>query len=186
MTYCEMGGEDFNRLSRSYIEEPAVRSRDLNTIGKVFSSFLQQQGVASQLVNLAAIEWASLESFHAADAEALPLENLSGLGESELLSFQLRLHPATRCVRLNVPLAAPLAHLDLDGEDVAAVLLSRPADELQMLGISGIMLQLVEEFRHSAVPLRNLLAVVSEQQHEADPIGPVLGLIQAGALIAAE
>src|SRR3546814_7611993 len=56
---------------------------------------------------MARVEWAWLESYHAADASALALADLAGLDEAELLGLAIRRHPATNVVVLASD-AAPL------------------------------------------------------------------------------
>src|SRR3546814_14023377 len=64
-----LGEEEFNRLSRCFVEEGGAQRRSLSDIGAGFADWLADPRAA----DLARVEWAWLESYHAADAPALEI-----------------------------------------------------------------------------------------------------------------
>lgn len=184
LTREEMGEDWFNALSRNYVETSPAKSCDLAQIGRHFARSLENANLDMMVCDLAKIEWAWLESYHAADASPLTLEAISKLAEANLLNLAVTLHPSVRICPLRAPLAAPL--MQLAGEmDVAAILVVRPDAEVRLLAIDVRTLQAAQNCRQPST-IGNLLALASEQGDEADPIGPVLTLIGAGALVAME
>jgi hypothetical protein len=178
-----MGDAKFNALSRAFIETSQAKSCDLNDIGRSFAEFLKVEQAENAICDLAAIEWAWLESYHAADAMPLTLGDIGMIDGAALLALEVRLHPATRLVQLNAPLAAPLGHL-AEGKP-AAILIIRPEAEVRLLALDAITAATAEKCT-SPTTIGNLLSTASEQGDEADPIGPVMTLIGAGALVSME
>src|SRR3546814_8707764 len=80
--------------SRCFVEEGGAQRRSLSDIGAGFADWLADPRAA----DMARVEWAWLESYHAADASALALADLAGLDEAELLGLAIRRHPATNVV----------------------------------------------------------------------------------------
>lgn len=184
LTRAELGEDRFNALSRNYVETASAKSCDLAQIGRHFAEFLDNAQTAVAIFDLAAIEWAWLESYHAKDASPLSLEAVSALTETDLLNVPISLHPSARICPLRAPLAAPLAHLAKE-MNPSAILIVRPDAEVRLLAIDVRTLQAAQNCRQLST-IGNLLALASEQADEADPIGPVLTLIGAGALVAME
>jgi hypothetical protein len=183
-TVEQIGAANFNDMARAYIETDAAKRSDNNGIGAHFPAFLQSLGCDPQTADLARIEWAWLQSYHAADSIALSLSDLAQFSEAELLSKSVKWHPSTRLISLNGDVPNALPEL-AEAKNAAAVLIVRPEAEVRLLALDAITTQVARIAEISAT-IGNLLAVASEQGDEADPIGPVLTLIGAGALIAME
>jgi hypothetical protein len=184
LTRGELGEERFNELSRDYVEMAEAKASDLAHIGRHFTPFLQNSNISAAIGDLAAIEWAWLESYHAEDRTPLTLEAVSAMTEADLLALPIILHPATRHCVLHAPLAASLAHLTKEAVP-AAVLIVRPDAEVRLFAIDERTLRVAQNCLHPTT-IGNLLALASEQGKDADPIGPVLTLIGAGVLVAME
>jgi hypothetical protein len=135
--------------------------------------------VEQSAIELAQIEWAWLQSYHAADADALALSVIAGLEETALLSLSVRWHPATQLLPITAPLSSQLP--DLAGAD--AVLIIRPDVDVRLLTLDATTAQVTLAAKKSTT-IGNLLTLAAEQVGIADPSGPVLTLIGAGALIA--
>jgi hypothetical protein len=103
LTRQALGEEQFNQLSRAYAETPEARTCDANTIGKAFPNFLQMTPAGQPIIELACIEWAWLESYHAAEAVPLAIEDLATLSEAALLEQLVNWHPATRLIPISGP-----------------------------------------------------------------------------------
>ena len=166
-----LGAARFNRLSRAFIEAGGAAGRPLADIGARFADWLTDPVAA----DLARVEWSWLESYHAADAPALALADLAGLGEAALLALAVRLHPAARIVRLASD-AAPLVDPDLTG--AAALLVARPDAEVRLFALhpaAVAALAMAEEIS----PLGNPIAHLAE--HHPDGGAAIAPLIGAGA-----
>jgi hypothetical protein len=183
LTRQALGDEQFNQLSRAYVETPVARACDTNSIGKPFPDFLHASQAGLPIIKLASIEWAWLESYHAADAAPLALDDLATLSEAALLELIVLWHPATRIVPISGTLPDVLP--ELDSKDAAAILIVRPDAEVRLLALESVTLQIAVLAENSAT-IGNLLTCAGEQSGNADPIGPVLTLIGAGALVVLE
>ncbi|WP_373487222.1 putative DNA-binding domain-containing protein [Blastomonas sp.] len=177
-TLARLGGATFNRLSRDFIERPEVMSRSLRLLGECFADFLQAEPVDPASLDLARIEWAWLESYHAADLPALGLCDLAGLDEAGLLDLPVVLHPAVRMVRLTAPLAEQLPELPCD---VQIVLISRPDALVLLHGMTSQRGEILAQIEKSA-HMRNFIDSAIEIVGEAAALPHVLSLIEAGAL----
>lgn len=183
-TVEQMGAGDFNDVARAYIETDAARRSDNNAIGAYFPAFLQSSDCDVQTVDLAHIEWAWLQSYHAADKAALSLADLAQFSETILLTKNISWHPSTRLVTLGGGLPDALPEL-AETKNANAVLVVRPDAEVRLLALDSVTAQIARAAEKSFC-IGNLLALASELGDEANPIGPVLTLIGAGALIAME
>ena len=167
-----LGEEKFNRLSRRFVEEGGAQRRSLNDIGAGFADWLADPRAA----DLARVEWAWLESYHAADARALALADLAGLDEADLLGLTVRRHPATRIIAL-VSDAAPLVDPAFSA-DTQALLVTRPDSDVQLFAIepaAAAALGMADDI----APLGNLIAHLAEQHPDGGTA--IAGLIEAGA-----
>ena len=183
-TVEQMGAGNFNDVARAYIETNAARRSDNNAIGAYFPAFLQSSDCNVQTVDLAHIEWAWLQSYSAADRVALSLADLAQFSETILLSKNVRWHPSTRLVALGSGLPDALPEL-AETKNANAVLVVRPDAEVRLLALDSVTAQIARAAEKS-ICIGNLLTLASELGDEANPIGPVLTLIGAGALIAME
>src|SRR3546814_12511195 len=114
---------------------------------------------------MARVEWAWLESYHAADASALALADLAGLDEAELLGLAIRRHPATNVVVLASD-AAPLVDPKF-AADTRVLLVTRPDSDVRLfatepaaaaaLGLAAALTPLCNLITHPTVK-----AMVSE------------------------
>jgi hypothetical protein len=181
-TLQHMGKAEFNALSREYIELPDVRTAKLMRIGEGFAAFLSSSGCDAGLIDLARVEWAWLESYHAAEGRALGLADLAGYDEAALLDMPVVLHPATRLVAVSGMTSEMLADLGLpEGASGSAVLVTRPDAEVRftLLGDAQAALAGVAENSGS---MRNLLTAALETASEAEALPAVFALIEAGML----
>ena len=183
LTRQALGDEQFNQLSRSYVDTLEARACDTNSIGKPFPDFLETLRLNLPIVELARIESAWLESYHAAEATPLALDDLTTLSEAALLKLRVGWHPATRLV----PTSGALPDLlpELCSENAKAILIVRPDADVRLLALNAVTLQ-IAALAKKTTTIGNLLDFASEQGSDADPIGPVLNLIGAGALVATE
>jgi len=104
-----VGEAFFDEAARRYVLANASRSGDLHEYGGAFASFLEVYEPARKLAYLADIarlEWACHESYHAADALPFDLAALAQVAPESLGEVRFRLHPAARLMRSAHPIAA--------------------------------------------------------------------------------
>ncbi|WP_288990469.1 DNA-binding domain-containing protein [uncultured Sphingopyxis sp.] len=174
-----LGAEAFNRLSRRYAETDGARRRALVGIGADFPDWLNGKA-PPRAQDLARIEWAWLESYHAADAPALTLAELAGQSQAALLSLPVRRHPAAHIVSLSSDAAAAL---DPALAATRIVLLARPDAEVRAHALApadAAALALADDF----VPLRNLIGLLAEEHPGGG--AAIASLIATGALETAQ
>lgn len=155
-TRAYLGEGEFNRLSRRFVEEGGARRRSPSDIGEGFPGWLADPRAG----DLARIEWAWLESYHAADAAALTLPDLLGLDEADLLGLPVRRHPATRIVVLASD-AAPLIDPAF-AADTQALLVTRPEADVRLFAIERAAVAVLEMAEEIA-PIGNLITRLAEQ-----------------------
>ncbi|WP_017671245.1 putative DNA-binding domain-containing protein [Blastomonas sp. AAP53] len=177
-----MGHDAFNALSRVFVDLPDVRSRKLMHIGAGFAEFLADHGADAAQCDLAAVEWAWLHSYHAAEAPALDLSDLAGLDEEGLLDLKLAMHPATRLVAVQTDIAVMLPELAGSAPgDARHLLITRPDAEVLLHPLDALQAALAR-CAQKPVTMRNLLAVAIETAKEAEALPAIFALIGAGML----
>ena len=181
LTREALGDEHFNQLSRAYVERPEARGCDANSIGKPFAKFLRTAVEHQSIVELASIEWVWLESYHAAEAVPLSPNDFAELDEASLLALPIALHPSAKLVLTAHPLAAPLG--ELAGLQPCAMLTVRQETEVRLLPFGHIEIAIFRAAQQDDAKMSNLLSAAIEQSSNANPTGPVMQLIGAGALV---
>lgn len=176
-----IGEAAFNALSREYIERASTRAKDSNRIGENFPLFLRTFPDNESAAQLAAIEWAWLESYHAADAIALCAADLTQLDEDALLSMPIAAHPSANAVLLSAPLASALE--DLQKHQPHSILAIRPESEVRLVALTANQMALLGRASQENCLMGNLLALAFEVTGEPAPLEPILYLIGAGALV---
>lgn len=175
--HAHLGEDAFNALCREYVETDEARTSDSNGIGVGFPDFLSE----TPLAELARMEWAWLQSYHAAEAVPLLLSNVGAMNEAELLTTGVAWHPSARLVELS----APLLLEELAGQNPPALLCIRPDAEVRIVPLDTVQLAVLNAAAQKNAVLGNLLGAAIELSGEtAPPLEPVLDLIGAGALIA--
>jgi hypothetical protein len=122
-----VGEEFFRQVARRFIRCYPSRSGNLHDFGRELPAFLHDLREARHLAYLgdvAALEWAYHEVFHAAEAPPLDLARLAQVPEVAQARLRFRLHPATRFVASRFPVlaiweanldaAVPQTEIDLD------------------------------------------------------------------------
>ncbi len=180
-TRARLGCEDFNLISRQFVETPQATRQSLSMIGRHFPECIADHARAAD-ARLAAFEWAWLESYHAAEAVALALSDLAGLSQEELLALEVGLHPACRMVE-------PVDDAELAREipglaDCAAILISRPHAEVRVAAADREMAQFFALLKKPTT-VCNLLLSGAELVGE-DSLQPMLALLEAGSLVLAK
>lgn len=147
---CQLVGTEFFRaMAREYLRAEPPTSPVLLDYGPGFAGFVAGFAPAASvhyLADMARLERARVEAFHALDAEALPAHSFAaGLASPEgLMRARLRLHPSLRLLRGLRPVLALWqahqpghgAHLPVALDEAAGarrddVLVLRPAMEVR-------------------------------------------------------
>lgn len=104
-----VGDDFFAGMVQRYARSHPSRSGDLARFGDRFGDFLAQDPDAlalPYLADVARLEWACHESFHAADAPLLDALALAAVAPQSQGRVRLRLHPSVRLVESAHPIAA--------------------------------------------------------------------------------
>lgn len=106
---CRLVGEEFFRaMARSYVSRRRPRSPLLMSYGDDFPRFIDQFTPADDvpyLSDVARVEAAWSQAYHAADATPLEVGALTNIRPDALLEMRLMLHPSTRILRSEYPIA---------------------------------------------------------------------------------
>lgn len=185
-TRTMLGHEMFNRISRDFLDWPGVTSRPLARIGETFPSFIEGRGDARDAAGLAAFEWLWLEAYLAADAPALTLADLAGIGEDALLGVVLARHPAARLAKID-PSVRQAIGAEVPGLcNAHGALLTRPEAQVLISPATPAMSALFAQTREPA-EICNLLESRCEPESKDllptdDIMAALTALMDIGAL----
>jgi hypothetical protein len=182
-------GEDFFRaMARAYAARSKPESPVLIHYGRGFPAFVATFEPARDLpylADVACLEKAWVEAYHAAEAEPLTLAALAALDADGLANARARFHPAARLVSSDHPIASIWAAHQGAGEVKAienwraeAAMTTRPAAEviLRLLPPGGYAF--ARALFHGAT-IRQAHAATEIEDFDAG--AHLIGLIEAGA-----
>jgi len=186
-----VGDDFFKGLARAYIAQEKPRDAVLIRYGAGFARFVAGFEPARELTYLpdvAELENAWVDSYHAAEANALTLADLASLAPESLGDLAFDFHPSVRLVRCATPAASIwAAHQSSDepkapehwrGEDV---LIARPLADVsvRVLPPDGF------DFARALQKGETIGAAAATVTVDGfDPGAHIVGLVQAGALSA--
>lgn len=104
-----VGDGFFRYATHEYTLQHPPTSGNLHDFGNSFAEFLKAFPPARQheyLADVAGLEWAWHEAFHAADAPALDPASLTAVPPEQYSSLRFRLHPSARLMASRFPVAA--------------------------------------------------------------------------------
>lgn len=137
-----VGAAFFGEAARRYALAHPSASGDLHRFGERFAAFLAYYPHARDLPYLedvARLEWAWHESFHAADVPPIDLDRLSRVAPADQGAIRFRLHPTVRLVDSGFPILSiwEANQPQRDGtpdrlEDADTVVVHRPGLEVQV------------------------------------------------------
>lgn len=142
-TLQNLVGEDFFRgMAHAYVRNNLPKSPLMFTYGVGFPAFIETFDPAAHLpflADVARVERAWLDAFHAADCAPLDPQALAAIGEHALPATRFALHPATRLLALTHAAGSIVmrdrAGLPLDGLNPyqsESVLITRPAFDVSV------------------------------------------------------
>lgn len=186
------GVEFFRAMARFHIRETPPTSPLLFEYGHGFPEFIKRYEYAQSLpwlADVARLERAWLDCYHAADAEALDADALARVPPAALAEVTFEQHPAVRIVRSQYSAVSIFAANRESGEiqpmeadEPQEALITRPDDEVVVrhLGPGGAT------FLTRLLAGDTLGAAVSTAMEEApafDIPGNIAGMIEAGVFI---
>lgn len=135
-----VGDEFFRAMARAYVADHKPNSPILIRYGEAFPDFVAGFAPAARLAylaDLARLEHAWLQAYHAAEGRPLDAQEISGLATNKLLEARLAAHPATRLVESVFAIGSiwsahqAEAVMPVDIGRPEAVLLTRPHAEVR-------------------------------------------------------
>ncbi|HEY1944727.1 MAG TPA: DNA-binding domain-containing protein [Roseiarcus sp.] len=188
------GLDFFRAMARFHLRETPPRSPLLFEYGRDFPDFIDRYEYARPmpwLGDVARIERAWLDSYHAADQDPLAATALAAIPADRLAKVIFQAHPATRIVRsrhaavtifaANRTSASPPLINAVEAEDA---LITRPQQEVtvRLLPPGGaVFLQSLS----AAMPLGDAAAAALEACPSFDLGAAIAGMLEAGAFTAA-
>ncbi len=177
--HAHMGHDRFHGLSRDYVEQDHILTCDLNLIAAGFAEFLKGRKCGGTETDLARVEWAWIESYHAAEAEPMALADIATLDETSLLGLAVEAHPAMRLIDLNGKLSPQLAELGPDTPH--ALLVARPEAQVLFHPLTATEYDIARKITDIAT-LGNLLDAALELADGTSAMQHIVTLIEAGVL----
>jgi len=188
--------EFFEAMTRAYGVRHQPRTPVLLEYGKYFPVFIgdfEPAAALPYLGDVARIERAWLEAYHALEASSLHSSNLASIPPGELNDVRFRLHPSVQMVRSKFPAftiwstniegATPVA-IDLEGGG-ENVLVSRPAAEVEVRRLSNAGMEFVRSIAEgNTVIVATGAALTVDRKFDLSIM--LEGLIQAGIFRANE
>jgi hypothetical protein len=184
-----MGEARFRVMARAFARAYKPRSPVMIAYGGAFPEFMAEcDGVGADLVDIARLENAWVEAYHAEDATTAGVGELAGLGAACLPGTRIAFHPAARLLRFATPAASnwgvaqkadfSSALAQEPGEDA---LLTRPDCDVHV----RVLPPLARDF---ALELRKGATLIEAAAAMNDPVFDfgthLVGLVEAGAIAA--
>jgi hypothetical protein len=186
-----VGADFFLVMAIAYVRAHPPQSPALLEYGRTFAAFIEGFAPAASvpyLADVARIEWAWKEAYHAKDESVLDVSDLRAVPSDALPSVVLRLHPSLRLVRSLMPaftiwrmnvadgVPEPVA-LDAGSEDVLVI---RPDAEVEVRSVPPGGLDFLTAISNGCT-----VAEATEFALTCDPrfdlAEHLVGLIEAGA-----
>jgi Putative DNA-binding domain len=184
-----VGDEFFRALAGAFIAAHKPRDAVMIRYGVDFPDFARDFAPARELPYLpdvAALENAWVEAYHAAEAEPLSLAALSEVAPERWESLRMSFHPATRLLRFATPAASIWAAHQGEGEP-APPAHWRPEDALVTRPQAEVFVRALPEGGYALFAALRDGATLGEAAAPliaagGDPGPHVVGLIEAGAV----
>lgn len=185
-----VGAARFHALVHRYQRRAALRSYNLNDAGGELADVLRADPLGAELpflADLAALEWAMVRAFHAAQAPPLTVADLAAAAPEAIVAGGVRFQPSMALVESPWPIHAlwsaretPHREIDIDLTAGQSVVVWRRDLEVTCLPLDAERADVVRAL-HDGAPLA--LAV----EHAADPAAAIgwLGEWIAAGLVAA-
>lgn len=191
-----VGDEFFRSMAISYARAEPPRSPIMTTYGSGFPDFVARFEPAASLpylADVARIEQAWVEAYHAADAEPLDPAAFAALPPEALPHLRLRLHPSIRIVRSRyAALSIWRYNTEADGadalDDVAQAedaLILRPEAEVELRAMAPGGAVFLEALLSGNTVMEAWLEALGEEP-DFDLAAHLAGLMDMGAIVGFE
>ncbi|MDE3177447.1 MAG: putative DNA-binding domain-containing protein [Pseudomonadota bacterium] len=186
-----VGDDYFRAAARAFIARNMPQSAVLIAYGAALPQFLRAFPPAAEmpyLPDVAALENAWVEAYHAAEAAPLTLAALAEIAPERLERLRFRFHPAARWLRLATPAASIWAAHQGEGEPEPPAHW-RPEDALITRPDADVRVRVLPEGGYDLIAALQAGATLGEAAEPllaagCDPGAHLVGLIEAGALSA--
>lgn len=172
-----VGAEFFRAMALVFIERHPPRSPVLAEYGGDFADFVAVFPPAAELPYLAdtaRLEWARNRAYHAADANALALDELSMIDPAHLADVRLVAHPALAVMRSPYPVVT-IWRVNTHDEDVGRIVLANADGEAALVTRPDLDV-LVTEVAPPTAALAEALA-------EGEPLGRAVSRANAAGTL---
>jgi hypothetical protein len=182
-----MGEDLFRAMARAFAHAYGPRSPVMIAYGGKFPEFLAGcEGVEPCLVDVARLENAWVEAYHAEDASVATVAELAVLNPDSLPGTRIVFHPAARLLRFASPAASiwasaqnsehPAAHAGGSSEDA---LITRPDCDVRVRVLPPLAHDFALELREGAT----LIEAAAAMNDPAFDFGThLVGLVESGAV----
>jgi hypothetical protein len=177
----------FPAMARAFVRATKPRSPVMIAYGEEFPDFLAGcDGVEACLVDVARLENAWVEAYHAEDAAAATVAELAALSPDRVPGARIASHPAARLLRFATPAASAWASAQ-DGAEPAAskragaedALITRPDCDVRVRVLPPLGYDFALRLREGATLIEAALAM---NDAEFDFGAHLVGLIESGAV----
>ncbi len=184
-----VGEEFFNALAGVFVRQHPPTSPLMIYYGEDFPAFLESFPPAQQvayLPDIARLEYARRESYHAADAAPCPPEKLALLESDGVENLTLHLHLSLRIIRSTYPVFSIWRFNSTEDkspipQQPETVLIARPADQLSMRTISESAVAFLESLATN--PLGVAVVSVTETHPDFDLTANLTEILRSGLLV---
>lgn len=192
-TTCRIVGDEFFvAMARVHAMQTPPESPVMLDYGRDFADFLAGFAPVDGLPYLrdvARLEWAWVEAYHASEADPMPLARLAGIDHGRLPQTRLHLHPSVRVVRSEYPIvtiwcmniedqASGSVDLGAGGQDALVV---RPKASVEIRTVPRGAAVFVEILQRGAT-LAEAGAAAIEANRDIDLTGLFADLLSIGAV----
>lgn len=192
-----VGEAFFTAMARIYATTHLPSSPVMLAYGESFPGFVRGFEPAAvplpYLADVARLERAWLEAYHAPEAQALSIGALAALEVEDLMNLRVTLHPSLRIVRSEFPVltlwqaqvaGGDPAWIDLStgGQDV---LVTRPDADVDLRSLPPGGSAFIEALR-KGLPAHEAMACGLAADDRFDLTAHLIGLVEAGALVGLE
>lgn len=187
-----VGEAFFAEMARAFVAAEPPMSPILIEYGGGFADFIDRFRPADDLPYLsdvARLEWAWQESYHAADAAPVDIQILASVDPTELDGIRFIMHPSVRLLRSRWPVASIWEAHQQDVPDLSAIVLS-PENALIVRPQLTVATHLLDEGAGAMVemlmqgePLGRAIDHLNDLDQETDFSACLTALFAVGAVV---
>lgn len=187
-----VGEEFFAGMAQAFVREHLPSTPVLLEYGGAFPRFIEKFKPANSvpyLSDVARVEWAWLQSYHAADATSMTADVLAGIAEDDLDALRFETHPSLWLIESEWPVISIwLAHQNTDAPDLSDLpncreygLIVRPEYDVDVHVISASTSLLIDQLADEQTLSAAFKAVADIP--DADPSADLVQFFSAGCVV---